>query len=203
MMPSFRSFARRTGHAFTLVEVVVALVIVLVLAAVALPNVNGYLAQKRVDATRDQLTAIAQAVTAFEADINANAGRLSEFSSPIISGNATYSTGTDDSCGAAFSNGERDDWDGPYINFLVDRTGGMVTPIGVASDSLTRIPNTNSAGVLRINFDKSVALEDAILLDQTINAPGDGNAAGSVTWEMPAVEGMVTMYFTLPVNNRC
>jgi prepilin-type N-terminal cleavage/methylation domain-containing protein len=193
----------RTARAFTLIEVVVALVVVLVLAAVALPNVNGYLQQKRVEATRDQITVIAQALTAFETDINANAGRLSEFSSPIISGNATYATGTDDSCGAAFSNAERDDWDGPYINFLVDRTGGMVTPIGVAQDSLTRIPNSATAGVLRINFVNSVALEDAVLLDQIINAPGDGNAAGSVTWVMPAVNGMVTLYVSLPVNNRC
>jgi prepilin-type N-terminal cleavage/methylation domain-containing protein len=189
-------------RAFTLIEVVVALVVVLVLAAVALPNVSGYLQQKRVDATQDQLTSVAQALSAFRTDINANAGRLSELSSPIISGNATYSTGTDDSCGAAFSNAERDDWNGPYINFLVDRNAGMVTPLGMARDSLTRIPNSATAGVLRINFADGVALQDAVLLDQTADG-STGNASGSVTWVLPAVDGMVTMYISIPVNNRC
>lgn len=189
-------------RAFTLIEVVVALVVILVLAAVALPNVNGYLQQKRVDETVSQLTEVANAITRFRTDIDANAGRLSELSAAILAGNAAYNTGTDDSCGAAFSNGERTAWNGPYINFLVDRDSGMVTPIGKARDSLTRIPNAPVAGVLRINFVNSVALEDAVLIDQTADG-STGSAAGSITWVLPAVDGIVTMYAAVPINNRC
>ena len=190
---------------FTLIEVVVALVIVLVLAAVALPQLNGYLQQKRVDATAAQLTTIANALTQFEKDVgNTNAGRLSELSQPLISGNAAYNTGTDDSCGLTFSAGEKGNWDtkGPFISFFVDRDSGMVTPIGRARDSLTRVPNSATAGVLIINFINSVALEDAVLLDETTDA-STGAAGGSIRWDLPAVAGLVTMYARIPVNNKC
>lgn len=201
----------RLARAFTLIEVVVALVVVLVLAAVALPNVTGYLQQKRVEETQDQLAEVVAAVAAFRGAMNTNPGRLSELSTVVIPGNAAYNTGTDDSCGNTFSNAERDDWlnNGPFINYLISRDVGMVTPIGIAHDSLTRNPPTTpTAGTLRINFVNSVALEDgvaledAILLDQSMNA-GDGNAAGSITWTMPAVEGQVTLYYTFGINNRC
>lgn len=187
-----------------MIEVVVALVIVLVLAAVALPAFDGYLQQKRVDAASDQLAVVAAAITQFEADVNANAGRLSEMSQSIIASNAAYDTGTDNSCGGAFNIGQRNAWlgSGPFINFVIDRDSGMVTPIGRAVDSLTRIPNSASPGVLRINFINSVSLEDAVLLDQTWDG-STGNGAGSVQWVLPAVNGIVTMYYTLPVSNRC
>lgn len=190
------------SRAFTLIEVVVALVVVLVLAAVALPNVTGYLQQKRVEETMSQLTTVGNAITAFRNDVGANPGRLSELSSAILSGNAAYNTGTDDSCGAAFSNAERNAWSGPYLNFLVDRDSGMVTPIGKARDSLTRNPAGGGNGTLRLNFVSNVALEDALLLDQTSDA-STGNAAGSITWVLPAVNGIVTLYATVPINNVC
>jgi prepilin-type N-terminal cleavage/methylation domain-containing protein len=205
MRSRFAGFPRATSRGFTLIEVVVALVIVLVLAAVALPQVDGYLQQKRVDATIQQLTDVANALTQFNNDVgNTNAGRLSELSSAILSGNAAYNTGTDDSCGGTFTNAQRDDWatTGPFVTFLIDRDAGMVTPIGTARDSLTRIPNSANAGVLRINFINSVALEDAVLMDQTANA-GDGFNAGSIQWDLPAVDGLVNMYFRIPVNNDC
>lgn len=205
MRSRFDGIRRATARGFTLIEVVVALVIVLVLAAVALPQVDGYLKQKRVDATIQQLTDVSNAVTQFNTSVtNTNPGRLSELSSALIATNAAYNTGTDDSCGGTFSTGQRDNWaiTGPFLRFLVDRDAGMVTPLGLARDSLTRIPNNATAGVLRINFINSVALEDAVLMDQTANA-GDGFNAGSVQWDLPAVDGLVNMYFRIPVNNDC
>jgi prepilin-type N-terminal cleavage/methylation domain-containing protein len=203
--------AMKCRRAFTMIEVVVALVIILVLAAVALPNVTGYLDQQRVDAAATQLAAIRDALygpgTSFEGAINANAGRLSELTQPILSGNASYATGTDDSCGAAFSNGERDDWEdnGPFTTYHSDRATGMMTPIGLAADSLTRIPNSATTGNLRITFINSVELNDAELLDQKIDGTTTGgSAAGTVQWTPAAgVNGVVTMYYFVPINNRC
>lgn len=201
---------RASWRGFTLIEVVVALVIVLVLAAVALPSLDGYLQQKRVDETFEQLTTVAEALydpakgsTAFSQTIGANAGRLSELSSPILSGNAAYNTGTDNSCGAAFTGGEAGKWNGvgPFVPFFISRDSGMVTPIGKVRDSITRIPNSASNGSLRLSFVDNVALEDAVLMDSTVNS-GDGSTSGSIQWTAP-VAGVVTMYFFIPINNRC
>src|SRR6266516_4573532 len=49
-------------NAFTLIEVVVALAVILILAAVALPNVAGYLDQQRVEQTKTQLDVIRDAL---------------------------------------------------------------------------------------------------------------------------------------------
>jgi prepilin-type N-terminal cleavage/methylation domain-containing protein len=174
-----------TRHrAFTMIEVVVALVIILVLAAVALPNLTGYMDQQRVTAAAAQLQTVRGAVTAFEAAINMNAGRLSELSQVIVANNANYATGTDNSCGNQFKAGEVTDWEGagPFTTYSSDRATGMMTPIGLAADSLTRIPNTNQAGQLRLTFINNVELSDAQLLDQVVDGTTNGNAAGDVQW---------------------
>src|SRR6202008_1811599 len=119
----------------------------------------------------------------------------------IVSGDASYSTGSDDSCGLTFDNSDRDDWadTGPFVKFLISRDSGMVTPIGIARDSLTRVPNTTTAGVLIVNFINSVDLSDAKLLDEQLDA-SDGKALGSLRWVEPPVNGKVTMYFRIPID---
>ena len=49
-------------HGFTLIEVVVALAVILVLAAVAVPALTGYLDQKSVEASATQLTTVRDAL---------------------------------------------------------------------------------------------------------------------------------------------
>lgn len=189
---------------FSLVEVVVALFIVLVLAAVALPNLNGYLQQKRIEATVTQLTEVAAGIVRFNADINNTyPGRLSELSQTLVAGNNSYVTGTDDSCGGTFTAAEKNRWDnnGPFVKFFIDRDSGMVTPIGRAVDSLTRSPNSANPGWLIMNFISSVELPDAVLLDATADG-GNGQAAGYIQWG-PGVSGVVSMTARVPIGNDC
>jgi prepilin-type N-terminal cleavage/methylation domain-containing protein len=191
-------------RAFTLVEVVVALFIVLVLAAVALPSLSGYLQRKRIDATVTQLTDVATAIFAFNTAVgNTYPGRLSELSQTLIASNNSYATGTDNSCGGTFSNGQKNGWDGsgPFVKFFIDRASGMVTPIGQAADSLTRNPNSGTAGNLIINFINNVELTDAVLLDETSDA-ANGSAAGYIRWGA-AVNGIVTMTVWIPIGTDC
>lgn len=197
---------------FTLVEVIVALAVVLILAAVTLPNLTGYLDQKRIDATATQLATIRDALynptagaVAFYQKVGSNAGRLSELDSVIIASNSSYATGTDDSCGNTFSNGERNNWlaNGPFTTYNSERVPGMMFPIGMAEDTLTRIPNSASPGVLLLTFWNNVDVADAELLDATIDA-GNGDATGIVQWLLPAsAEGLVTMYYRVTINNVC
>lgn len=204
--------ARCLPAAFTLIEIVVALAVILILAAVALPQLAGYLDQKKIDQTAAQLATVRDALNnsapgsnAFFQKVTRNAGRLSELDSSLVIGDASWATGTDNSCGAAFNKAQRDNWDasGPFVSFLIERTG-MQTPIGRTEDSLTRNPPGGGVGTLRINFLNNVTIPDAQLLDATVDA-GDGNALGSVQWVLPDAEGdgLVTLRYFVPIGASC
>lgn len=191
---------RRIG--FSLVEIVVALAILLVLAAVATPSLLGYLDQMAVEATAQQLERVRDALytkggNAFRQDVGANSGKLSQLARPITKGNPAYL----DSCGDEFSTKEANGWDGPYVNFDIDPAAGMATPIGVASDALTRVP-PSGAGSLRIAFANNVQVSQAELLDDLVDG-GNGNAIGIVRWILPAVDGMVTLHYFVQIDNAC
>ena len=208
-----RRIARTRFHAFTLVEVVVALAVVLILAAVAVPSVAGYLQQQRVEATAAQLATVRDALynpaaganAFFQKITSANAGRLSELEEVIIASNATYATGTDNSCGNAFSTGERNNWlaNGPFMVYNSERSTGMMTPIGLVEDTLTRIPNSATSGKLRLTFKNNVELSDAQLLDAFVDG-GDGYLAGVVQWTpQNGTNGIVSLYYLVTINNVC
>lgn len=197
---------RRRALAFTLIEIVVALAVILILAAVALPSMTGFLDQKRIDATIAQLSVVRDALynptpgaNAFRQKVTANAGRLSELDSTIISGSAL----TDNSCGGTFSVGQRNNWqaNGPFMTYNSDRTSGMMTPIGLAEDTLTRDASYNPAK-LRLTF-LSVSLADAQMLDASW-PEGDGFNAGNIRWTpQNGTNGRVTLYFFVQINNTC
>lgn len=196
--------ARDLWIGFTLIEVVVALAVVLILAAVALPTVTGYLQQQKVDAAAAQLAVVRDALfnpaipTNFYNTIGSNAGRLSELDSGLIASDASYATGTDDSCGGTFTNGEKGKWVGPYVTYNSDRTNGMMTPIGRVEDTITRAAGNISQLTL---IDAS--LDDAQLLDAVVDG-GGGYNAGTVRWTpQNGTNGLVTLYYRVLINATC
>ena len=206
MRKGYAAFVRAKRRGFTLVEVIVALVIVLTLAAVAVPSLTGYLDEKAVEESATQLAIVRDALyntaagtVAFRQTVTRNAGRLSQLSDSIVGNNGLYLN----SCGAQFSNAQATNWkgSGPFVNFRIDRTSGMATPIGTASDVLTRNPAAGGVGTLRITFTNSVEVNHATLLDQYIDA-SNGNAAGTVQWLAP-VDGKVTMYYFVSIDATC
>ncbi|MEX2152489.1 MAG: type II secretion system protein [Gemmatimonadaceae bacterium] len=198
-----KSYSAR--RAFSLPEVIVALTIVMVVAAVALPNLAGHLDQKRIDATASLLAEVRDGLsspgTGFRQVVNANAGQLSELTAQIWNANSGIAPFPTNSCGANFTNGQVNSWDnaGPYLGFFIPATG-LVTPIGVANDVLQRIPNSATAGVVRIVI-PNVAESDATMLDETVDG-GGGAATGTILWDPPAA-GIVTLRYQMPINNRC
>ena len=204
---------RFSSTAFTLVEVVVALAIVLILAAVAVPTLGGYLDEKRVEASADQLAAIRDALydnskttLAVRQKVGSNAGRLSELDSVIIANNAAYSH---DSCGGAFQevkgNTEVTNWiaNGPFTTYNSEHNTGMSFPIGQANDVLTRNPPTGGAGTLKITFNSNVSLNDADLLDKYIDG-GNGWNTGIVRWTPQlGTNGIVTLEYYITIDAAC
>jgi type II secretory pathway pseudopilin PulG len=191
-------------------EVVVALAVVLILAAVAVPSLAGYLDQKNVETTATLLATVRDALyntsasnVAFWQRVTKGASRLSQLSGVINTG-AFPAVGAGNSCHNAFVAADVTRWNsfGPFVNFPISSTTGLVTPIGIAADTLTRVPFSATAGNTRINFLNSVKLSDAVLLDGVVDG-GDGNATGVVQWVTPAVNGIVTMYYFVAINNIC
>lgn len=178
--------------AFTLVEVIVALAVMLILAAVALPQLGGFLDQKRIEETAALMVKIRDALTAFDVEVGDNAGRLSYLSTPIVSGDA-------DSCGDAYTVGERNRWPnrGPYVNFVIDPGAGLATPIGQVENVLGRA--TTGTTRLRITWNNTVALADAQALDSYVDGVV-GGSSGTVHWTPQAGTDMATMYYDVPIN---
>lgn len=196
-----RRAGRRSG--FTLVEVIVALAVILILAAVAVPQLGGFLDQKRVEETATLLAQLRNSLygpsTSFRTNVGANASRLSHLSTLIVNGD-------DDSCGGNYSNAERGDWPdgGPYINWVIDPVTGLRTPIGQADDLMIRVPagGGGSTGRLRIRFNNSVTLVDAQALDVFVDGVLNGGT-GVVQWSPQPGTDMALMYYDVVIDGTC
>lgn len=194
---------RPRGRAFTLVEVIVALAVILILAAVAVPQLGGYLDQKRVEETAALLQQLRDALygpsTSFRSNVGANASRLSHLSTPIVNGDG-------DSCGGNYTGGERNNWPdgGPYINWVIDPAAGLRTPIGQADDLLIRVPlnGGGSTGRLRIRFNNSVTLADAQALDLYVDGVVNGTS-GVVQWSPQAGTDMAALFYDVLIDGTC
>lgn len=183
-------------RAFTLVEVIVALAVMLILAAVALPQLGGYLDQKRIEETATLMVGIRDALygpaTSFQSVVQANPSRLSHLATPIVNGD-------DDSCGGNYTGPERGRWPngGPFVNFVIDPTAGLATPIGQAQDVLTRV--TGGGTWLRITWPNTVTLADAQALDAHVDGVLNG-ATGTVRWTAQVGTDMATLQYDVPVS---
>jgi prepilin-type N-terminal cleavage/methylation domain-containing protein len=191
---------------FTLVEVVVAAVIIAMLAAVTTPSLLGFLDAQRAQATADKLAALGAGIAAFEAAVKTTAaatsntypGELSELTNQITTVLATDKN----SCGAVFTTTATTNWSnaGPFVTFYIPTTG-YVTPIGTVSDALVRVPSTIGVGVLKMQL--ATVEDDAKNLDQIVDG-GDGLAAGVVQWTAPSIAGgAVTVTYQVPVAAKC
>jgi prepilin-type N-terminal cleavage/methylation domain-containing protein len=197
---------RVARRGFSLVEIAVGLAIILILAAVALPNVTGYLDQKKVEETAAQLAIVRDALygpaTSYREVLDVNGARLSYLDSSLVAGD-------DDSCGANLSNGERGRWanGGPFMTYSSDRVTGMMTPIGLADDLLATIgAGGTTPRYLRISF-LSAKLSDAEALEMIVDGTADPNSGWNtnvVRWTPQAgVGGNVTLYYYVTIDGTC
>lgn len=180
---------------FTLVEIIVALAVMLILAATITPSVLGILDKERVENGRAALKHLADGISEFKRDVTKYPSRLS-----FLSGGIT--TTDNNSCGARYSAGEVRNYDGPYINRVVQTGAVLNLQIGAARDLLRRVPptaaNAGAAGVLQIVVD-NVSLQDAESLNDQVDADGGNRTAGTIRWD-PPVNGYVILYYTIGIS---
>lgn len=179
----------RNRHAFSMVEVIVALLIMAALAAVIMPGVVRSMDRARVERGFEQLEGMAAGIIAFENDVNRYPSTLTMLASAPVAGD-------DNSCGVDLNNGQRSAWAGPYLDRLVPAPGVPVG-IGTALPALVRISlGGQSANLLVVVNDVSEA--DALALDEMVD--GDGAGAGTVQWGAIEADGFVTLTWVTPIH---
>lgn len=123
---------RRIG--FTLAEILIALALIAVLAAVLLPSVAGQIMKGDAGRVQQDLAVIRTGIDQFLADVHRYPRRYSHLYSPIT-------IAQKDINGTTFPAGLVAKWAGPYVNR--DLTAGVIqTGFGASiQDSLDKVPN--------------------------------------------------------------
>lgn len=173
----------------TLVEVLLALAILAILAAVLYPTAAGQLRQGHSTALANQFVNLRDAIANYRENVGAFPNVLTLLTNQPVNGD-------NDSCGANLSVTERDAWRGPYINQNI--VGNMPVGNAVVQNVLTRNPFTTAGtpiGVLRI---QATGVDADIAADLEEQFDGNANfATGTILWTA-ASNGTLT--FQIPIR---
>lgn len=166
----------RRHEGFTAIEVVVAVILVAVLAALLIPAVAARVRQGQTSAVAQSLDALSHAITSYRIDVRRYPTRLSHLTSEPPAGD-TY-----DPCGRAVPTAFLANWRGPYLPTNIT-PGGLRVGDALVQDTLETDPTVftiTSVGYLLIEVD-AVDEESATSLDDAFDG-GDGFNDGGVTW---------------------
>ncbi|HET9424227.1 MAG TPA: type II secretion system protein [Gemmatimonadaceae bacterium] len=175
---------RRRG--LSLMEVIVALVIIALLAAAVYPTIMPRLRSAQVSAIASQLDNLRIAIGTYRQDVRRHPRRLYQLTHALPPGDL-------DACGAPVSFVNRNRWDGPYIARSID--GDFPAGDATIRDTLVRNPPTTGGGplgqlqILVTDVDSATA--------SAVDRQFDGNndfANGSILW-VPA--GTLTFQFPI------
>jgi hypothetical protein len=187
---------RRTlRRGFGPLEIIVLLAVVSVIAMLTLPLISQGARMQRVQQTSLILGDLAISMYSpsgnppgFRHTVGSQVPRLSYLLAPIKSTDVDF-------CNKKMSSGN---WVGPYIRFAYDSTVGLVTPIGIGANALTRV-QIATVWNIQVTF-SDVDLADVQALDSYADA-GDGASNGYIQWTTTL--GITTFKFSLPVDNTC
>lgn len=175
----------RKRGAMTIVEVLIALAILAIIAAVVLPTTAGQLRQGHATALANQLANLREAIGNYQENVGAYPISLVQLTNQPVNGET-------DSCAVPLSGGERNNWRGPYINQNI--VGDMPVGNAIIVATLTRVA-LGSAGLLRI---RAARVESDIATDLEAQFDGNGNfATGTVLW---TAAGDDTLTFQIPIR---
>lgn len=138
-VPRFRNRAFGPRPGFSLAEILVALALIALLAAVLLPTVAGQILKGDVGRVVQDIDAVRAGAESFLVDIRRYPGRYSDLSRVITTTNT-------DILGAVYSAGHVSKWKGPYVtkdtmNASVETgAGGRITNVFMSVTNTNAIP---------------------------------------------------------------
>lgn len=177
--------ARRRGG-MTLIEVLIALALIGLLAAVVMPTVAGQLREGQSTALANQLVNLRDAISNYRQNVGAFPIALTQLTTQPANGEF-------DSCNVILSAAERAAWRGPYINQNI--VGNMPVGDATVTTPLTRVTVAGQAGLLRI---QATGVDNDVALSLEERFDGNNNlATGTILW-VAASNGTLT--FQIPVR---
>ena len=175
----------------TLLEMVAAIVIMGILAAVLYPTIGGQLRDARAAALARQMEALREAIAAYQDNVGQYPRQLAQL---VIS----PTLGAVDLCGTLLSTGERNQWRGPYLTNAV--VGDL--PVGnyIVKDTILRVPPTTAAGQVGTLQLRALGVDSVTAADLEMWFDGALNyATGSILWT-PTVPPAGTLTFQVPIR---
>jgi general secretion pathway protein G len=184
------SFLSRAG--FTLAEILIALALIAVLAAVLLPSVAGQIMKGDSGRTMQDLDAVRAGVDQFLADVHRYPQKVSHLNTKILNTD-------EDVNGTVYPAGLVAKWAGPYITKPLNDASVIPTGFGaVIRDSLQRVPanGVNYVTVVIAGIDSSAFAR----LDLEIDGPAatlvNSRTLGLLRW----VTGDTAKYLASPIQ---
>jgi prepilin-type N-terminal cleavage/methylation domain-containing protein len=188
---------RRSSRArgMTLVEILAALMIVLIIAAITIPAVKSRMTAGYGQALAAELSMLGQAVQTYHSDVGKYPPSLDYLN--VLPASPT------DLCGTALTAASKGKWRGPYTSRNIPTAGSGVyylvnddTVDVVLSKNFTPPPNMANRNFLQITIQK-IEQTTATVVDQTIDGGTPDFANGVVLWTQTTGAGVTPVRGTL------
>jgi prepilin-type N-terminal cleavage/methylation domain-containing protein len=188
---SHREVARLVG--FTLAEILVALALVALLAAVLLPTVAGQILKGDAARVQQDLDAVRSGVEQFLADVHRYPAKYSDLSKKILTTDVDIN-------GATYPNGLTKRWSGPYI--MKDTLSAVIETGfgGSIQNGFGKTANTNGVDYLTVRI-LGISAADFDKIDAQIDGPSTspaGRTTGNFRFVASAAD--TTKFLAIPIQ---
>lgn len=177
---------------FTLAEILVALALIALLAAVLLPTVAGQILKGDASRTAQDLEAVRSGIEQFLTDVHRYPGKYSDLTKKITTTSSTHT----DINGASYAQGLVDKWGGPYVT---KDTVSAKVPTGFGGEILnafSKTANTNAVDYVTVTITGIDSL-DFVRLDLAID--GVANPVGGLL-RWAAGSPAQTTFLAIPIQ---
>jgi len=190
--------------AFTVVEVLIALAIIALLAALIIPTAKSQLDKSQVSAVAANLQAVREGILAYRENVGYYPTQLAQLATKPGSGGVT----SNNSCGAVTPAANIAKWRGPYIAQAITTSGFPSGDVTIQNDLVRTPANTSGApeGTLAVSV-TDVVNSATESLAKDVEKAFDGWTADTLTLSSGAIRWTVvsgvmgTMTFHLSIRN--
>lgn len=203
---------RKRTRAFSMIEMVVAMAIMVIIGAALIPSIANYSRQTDLTDTFTILKTIAAAfgtpaaTAKYKLSTTRYPGSLDHLTRKITLNDSTSCNGLQP--GATLQKYTSiTGWTEPYYPIMIPPSG-LRLPIGVANDRMVRTTNSTTSGFIQIQI-PNIPYDVALDLNTIIDGPADpvtsrSSTAGALRFSVPDIATeLTTVTYNIPVNATC